>query len=675
MKSRLTLMGGGGLARLIGFVARTSEHRYDPENLVTRFRDWHPAICACWHGQFMMLSEARPEGLQFAAMVARHGDAEFIGEAMRRLDVELIRGAGAGGRKKDRGGAHALKVAVRALADGKSIVMTADVPPGPARQTGAGIVTLARLSGRPIVPLAAATSRYHALNTWSRLTINLPYSRLAFAAGEPIWVPRDATPEDLERLRLEVQASLNDATARAYELAGSDPRRSTPPGARDPNAAPLPAGGGIKTYRAATRVLQAAAPLVLKYRERHGKETASRRGERYGIGSVARPEGPLMWVHAASVGETNAILPVIEAMATVRPDLRVLLTTGTRTSARLAEERLANRAIHQFVPLDTPGYARAFLEHWRPDLAVFTESEIWPNLILETSERSVPLVLINGRISKRSYQRWRKRPGIAGPLFNRFDAVLAQNELFARWFRELGARRVEVAGNLKIDAPPLPVDNQSFDALAAAVAGRRGYVAASTHAGEEEIAGDAHRKIAAVFPGFLTIIAPRHPERGTAIAELLKTRGLKVAQRSLQELPDKDTEIYIADTIGELGTFYALTPLALIGGSLVDKGGQNPIEAIRHGGAVMAGPHQVNFADIYGALRRRRGLVEVSDTETLASAVVDLMADEPALESLRQRAGEAIEDLSGALDSTLGELLARLPPAGDDTSREFERAS
>lgn len=674
MKTRLTRLGGAGLARLIKFVARTSEHRFDPPDMQSRFLATHPAICACWHGQFMMLSTSRPPDVRFAAMVARHGDAEFIGEAMRLLDVELIRGAGAGGRRKDRGGAYALKAALTSLKQGASVVMTADVPPGPARRAGEGIITLARLSGRPILPMAAATTRYHALNTWSRLTLNLPYSKLGFALGEPIIVPRDCSPEDLESLRMDLEAQLNDATRRAYDLAEADPARATPPGARDPEAPALPAGGGIRTYRAATRVLQAAAPLVLRYRERQGKETASRRSERYGRTSVPRPEGPLMWLHAASVGETNAILPVIDGMAARRPDLRFLLTTGTRTSARLAAERLGSTAIHQFLPLDAPSYARAFLRHWRPELGVFTESEIWPNLIFETFEAGIPLVLINGRMSRRSYQRWRKRPGLAGPLFNRFDLVLAQNPLFARWFNELGARRVSVAGNLKIDAPPLPVDMLAYDALVGSVSGRRGYVAASTHPGEDEIIGDAHRRIAGVFPGFLTIIAPRHPERGTAIAEMLKTKGLRVAQRSLQELPDPRTDIYVADTIGELGTLYALCPLAFIGGSLVDKGGQNPIEAIRHGAAVISGPHLQNFSDIYEALRKRRGVREVSGAEDLAKAVIEIVGDDPMLDSLKLRASEAVDDLSGALEVTVTALLARLPDA-TKPSRELDRAS
>ena len=598
----------------------------------------------------------------------------YNSEAMQRIGVELIRGAGAGDRRKDRGGAYALKASVTALKSGANVVITADVPPGPARRAGSGIITLARLTGRPILPLAAATSRYHALNTWSRLTLNLPYSKLGFAMGEPIYVPRDASEAEQEALRARLEEQLNETTARAYALAEADPTRSTPPGARDVALPPLPAGLGLKTYRAATRALETAAPLVLGYRERQGKENAQRRSERYGRTGISRPDGTLVWLHAASVGETNAILPIIEGIRSQRPDVKFLLTTGTRTSAQLANDRLGDTAIHQFVPLDTPNFARRFIAHWRPDAVIFTESEIWPNLIFETSAKNIPLMLINARMSKRSYQRWRKRPGVSAPLFNRFDLVVAQNNQFARWFSELGARRVEVAGNLKTDAPPLPVDPQAYVELVAAATGRLGYIAASTHPDEDEIIADAHRAIASVHDGFMTIIAPRHPERGTAIAEMAKAKGLRVAQRSLRQLPDAATDIYIADTIGELGTLYALAPIALIGGSLVDKGGQNPIEAIRHGVAVMTGPSTRNFQDVYDSLRAAGAVLDVSNAQDLAQTVIELLSDEARLVGLRTKGAAAVNRLSGALEKTVTALVDKLPSTTANT-QELDRAS
>lgn len=672
-KSRLTALTGRALARAIAFVHRTSTITTDRPDLMEFLAANHPLILACWHGQFMMLSVLRPPGVRVKAMVARHGDADLIGEAMHQLGVELIRGAGAGGRRKDRGGAAALRGALGALDEGSSVVMTADVPPGPARRAGAGIITIARMSGRPIVPAAAATSRFHALDTWSRMTINLPYSTLAFAAGPAIHVPRDLDEAGVEHYRSVVERELNAATERAYRLAGADISRATPrlpPGADRPVAEP---GFGLKAYRGLTSALRPAASVILRIRERQGKEDALRLPERFGKASAARPEGRLLWLHAASVGEANAVLPLIEAVSARRPDARFLLTTGTVTSAGLVARRLGSKGIHQYVPLDVSEFASAFLAHWRPDLAVFTESEIWPNLIMETARRKIPLALVNARMSARSFRRWRKRRNVAEPLFGRFDLVLAQNEKLARWFQELGARSVVAAGNLKIDAPPPPIDLADLEALRRALAGRPVIVAASTHDGEELIIAGAHRRLTRTLPDLVTIIAPRHPERGTAVAEQLKAQGLTVQQRSLGRLPDANTDIYIADTIGELGTLYALAPIAFLGGSLIDHGGQNPIEAIRHGAAVLTGPSWGNFKDAYTALIRHGGAVEVKDAEMMATVLGRLMGNRSELERMQSGAEHALATLAGALERTAEALLSLLPD--DDTSTRIRRAS
>ncbi len=613
----------------------------------------------------MMLPMLRPEGVRVSAMVARHGDAEFVGQAMSALDIDLIRGAGAGARKRDRGGAHALRAAITALEAGNSLVMTADVPPGPARRAGLGIITIARYSGRPIVPAAVATSRSKTFATWSRMTINLPFSRLARVTGQPIFVPADADAETMERLRLELETSLDAVTRRAYALAGADVARIAPPQAPNSSDPPPAAGIKLKGYARAMSLARPIAPLVLGHRERQGKEDGKRRPERLGVPSKPRPEGPLAWFHAASVGETNAALPVIHALLETRRDLSVLLTSGTVTSAGLAARRLPPRAIHQFVPLDVPEYARAFLAHWRPDLAVFTESEIWPNLILETHRAGHPLALVNARMSSRSFKRWQRRPDVSEPLFSRFALILAQNERLARRFSELGGRDVRAVGNLKIDAPPQPVDEAGRERLEAAIGERPLLVAASTHEGEEVILAEAHRMLAREFDGLITLIAPRHPERGTGLAEELKARGFNVAQRSTGALPDPRTEIYIADTIGELGTFYAMSPVAFVGGSLVDRGGQNPIEAVRHGAAVITGPSWRNFADEYTALLKRSGAIEVRNAAEIADAIRRLARDANELDRMKSGARSALAALSGALGLTVEALLGALPAPAD----------
>lgn len=658
---KIPAAAGRLIARLIRRVERTSQKVFDPPDLTERLFADHPAIIAFWHGQFMLVWTLNTHRVPVKAMVARHGDAEFIGQALSELGVELIRGAGAGGRRKDKGGAQALRMAVRALDEGSSICMTADVPPGPARRVGEGIITLARISGRPVIPVALATSRFMALDTWSRMTINLPRSTLAAAGGPAIRVPRDATPEQQEACRRELEDQLNDATQRAYAMAGADLTRATPASALGHDVPPPRPGLRLRLYRALTRGLEPIVPAWISLRIRQGKEVAGRRDERYGLASMARPKGRLAWVHAASVGETIAVLPVIAALREAREDLSILLTTGTRTSAALAQARLGPRGIHQFVPLDAPRFAHRFLDHWKPDIAIFTESEIWPNLILETAERQIPLALVNARISSRSFKRWRRNSRMAVSLFSRFALVLAQNTRLARSFALLGARNVLVSGNLKIDAPPPPVDAQALAQLRVAIADRPFLLAASTHPGEDELIATAHKLLKTRHDGFITIIVPRHPERGAAIAQMLAGQGLKASRRSAGALPDAMTEVYVADTIGELGTFYALAPLAFIGGSLVPHGGQNPIEAARHGCAILTGPHTHNFTDSYLALQKHKGVRVVTDAASLAQAADMVLCDPGALERMTLGADAALEGLSGALALSVDAILGLLP--------------
>jgi 3-deoxy-D-manno-octulosonic-acid transferase len=650
-------LGSALVARYIRLVYATSRVKREPPDTEARLWPDHPQIYATWHGQFLLTVKLKPQRQKVAVMVARHGDAELIGATLKRFGAWLIRGAGAGTRRRDKGGARALREAVRALAYGSSIVMTADVPPGPARRAGEGIAMLARLSGRPVVPSAIATRRFIALRTWSAFTINLPFSTLAVVVGDPIWVAADADATALEATRVAIERGLDQATARAYALAGAtDPLSSA---SQEKISKP---GWALAVYRALMRLAAPFAPLMLFWRTRRGKEEPERQSERYGQPSAPRPPGFLAWFHAASVGEANAVLPVIEIIAAERPEVRVLLTTGTVTSAKLAKARLPKSAVHQYVPLDHQAYVKRFLNHWRPDLAVLVESEIWPNLVLETKARDIPLVLINGRISQSSFRRWRKRPSFSRPLFSAFSLVLAQNESLAQRFAQLGAADALGIGNLKADAPPPPVEVSGGKRLAAALAGRPLLLAASTHPGEDDMVAVAHLAMKQKRPDLLTIIVPRHPNRGPLIANLLAGSNLNVALRSAGKLPGPSTDIYIADTIGELGLFYTLVSVAFIGGSLVPHGGQNPVEAIKLGAAVLTGPHWQNFRDSYEGLLRAGGCKQVSDAASLAEAALELLDDAQAREDMMQRAERAIAGMGGALDRTVTELERFLPP-------------
>jgi 3-deoxy-D-manno-octulosonic-acid transferase len=678
-KAWLNSVGSRALIRYVKLVRRTARVTIDPPDGYASVLADQPVILALWHGQTLMVPVLKPAELKVRIIVAEHGDGDLIGNVLTHFGLELIRGAGAGGRKRDRGGARALIAAKKSLDEGWTVALTADIPPGPARQAGLGIVIMARLTGRPIVPVAVASSRYHALDSWNRNTINLPWSKIVQAKGNPIYVAANADAAAMEAARLEVEASLNEATARAYALCGADPTRATPP---SPTSPPAPPGKRLKFYRAAMRAAEPFAPRLLSWREQQGKEDPARRNERLGIASRPRPAGELIWIHAASVGEMNAILPLIDALRAARPGVRFLVTTGTTTSAALAASRLSAADIHQYIPLDSPRFVGRFLDHWQPSLAIFTESELWPNLILAASERAVPLALVNGRLSPRSYDRWRRQRGVSRPLLSRFAIVLAQTEKLSRWFANIGARRSVAAGNLKVDSPPLPVDAAALAALRTALGDRPRLVVACTHEGEETIAAQAHQILAATWPGFCTIIAPRHPERGPAIATALREGGFTVALRSAGQMPEAATQIYVADTIGELGTFYKLSQLAFLGKSLGvgpgTAGGQNPVEAYRQGCVLLSGPHVGNFQEIYEMLAKYNGVAMIGNGAQLAAEVTRLLQDPAAVTRLRNGAQIAIEQMVGALAITVEKLLPLLPPAqpiAETAQPRLERAS
>ena len=658
---------GAGVVGYIRFIERTSRRPPLMDDYAATHISNHPMIIALWHGQFMLLPTMSRYGVPTKAMLALHQDAEGLAQALDYYGIELIRGAGASAKGKDRGGTNAFRLAVQALDQGFSVAMTADVPPGPARRAGHGIVTLAKVSGRPILPVAMCSSRYWALPTWSRMTINLPGSRLGGSFGSPVWVPHDATPDMLETLRLDVENQLNIATLDAYHRAGVSHVRATPPAALSAAGVQIAPGAKLKLYVQGTRLFGRVAPQFLRQRERRGKEDGTRRPERFGIALRPRPTGQVYWLHAASVGETVSLLPLIEALQAARPEASVLLTSGTVTSAQLAAQRLGPRAIHQYVPLDVPGFVGRFLDHWQPDIGIFAESEIWPNLILQSAARGIPLALVNARMSKTSFQRWRAHGGVSRPLFSRITCVMAQSREYAERFTNLGAAGVITTGNLKFDAPPPPADAMLLAAYKDALGTRRVFLAASTHADEEGIIADAHAALRAKLPDLVTIIVPRHPERGPAIAKELRGKGFDVALRSEKLAAafggaGPKSGLVVADTLGELGTWFALAPVAYIGKSLsIETGGHNPIEAARHGAAVLTGPHWGNFDAVYKALFAAKGAVEVRDAASIAAAVARLLDDPAALDAMRAAAVRVCDDLAGALPKTVAALLALVP--------------
>jgi 3-deoxy-D-manno-octulosonic-acid transferase len=414
----------------------------------------------------------------------------------------------------------------------------------------------------------------------------------------------------------------------------------------------LPAG--LLIYRLVSRAAAPLAPVLLARRVKRGKESRQRLAERRGESRIARPDGPLIWLHGASVGELASVLPLIERIRA--RGIPILVTTGTVTSGGLAEQRLPRGVVHQFIPIDVPRFVGRFLDHWRPDLALFVESDLWPNMIIEASDRGVPMVLINGRLSEDSYRRWRRLPNSIAHLLQRLDLCLAGTPSDATRFGELGASQVFTTGNLKLDVPAPPADPDTLAVLQDAIGDRPVIAAASTHAGEEETIVEAHIRLRTNFPGLLTLIAPRHPERGSGVVNIAAAAGLAVAQRSRGELPNRSTEVYVADTVGELGLLYRVAPAVFIGGSFVEHGGQNPIEAAKLRTAILHGPHVWNFADIYAALDGAHGAEPLADAERLVAHLAAWLSDPDACARVADAGHAVVEKLGGALDRTLASL-------------------
>lgn len=381
-------------------------------------------------------------------------------------------------------------------------------------------------------------------------------------------------------------------------------------------------------YSGAMRLATPVLEHILKGRLAREKEDPERIAERRGQASRPRPPGKLFWLHGASVGECQAALALIERLLARDPELNVLLTSGTLTSARLMADRLPARAVHQFVPLDQPAWIARFLDHWAPDAAIFVESDLWPNLVLGTAQRRIPLILANARMSESSFDRWRRMSAFTGRLFAEFSLILASNPDQKAGFESLTGAPILWVGNLKRAAAPLPADAEKLAELRRAVGGRPVFLAASTHPGEEEAAAEAHRIAAGERNDLLTIVAPRHPNRGGDVATALSGAGFNCVRRSDGALPGPETGIYVADTLGEMGTLYELADAVFVAGSLVPVGGHNPLEPAHFGKPVLFGQLMAKNADIASDMIAAGAAREIADATDLGRRVRDLLRNE-----------------------------------------------
>lgn len=411
-------------------------------------------------------------------------------------------------------------------------------------------------------------------------------------------------------------------------------------------------------YRGLTDLGGPMIEFLLRRRLARGKEDGQRLGERRGVASLPRPPGRLVWLHAASVGEAQSSLSLIARFLDGDPDLHVLLTTGTVTSACLMAQRLPSRALHQFAPVDRLPWVRRFLDHWRPDLALWMESELWPNLITETRRRGIPSILVNARMSPKTYARWRRLSGTARTLLGGFALCLAQTAEQAERLRRLGAAQVKFLGNLKFSAAALPADSGEVDRLRGQIGERPLWLAASTHPGEEAMAGAVHRALAPRRPGLLTVVVPRHPDRGVAVGAALAAMGLQVNRRSGNRPIAAADAIYLADTLGELGLFYRLAGIAFIGGSMATHGGHNPLEAAQLGCAVIHGPDMANFAAVAQDLAAAGGAVAVRDTAELEAAVARFLDDDAARRQCVGAGAAVAAENADAVERIYAEIVA-----------------
>lgn len=412
----------------------------------------------------------------------------------------------------------------------------------------------------------------------------------------------------------------------------------------------------MSLYRMLTNLGSPLIRFYLSKRLAKGKESRLRFTERLGNASMPRPAGLLVWIHGASVGESLSLLPLIERLRTKYPEWSILVTTGTVTSASLMVERLPEGAFHQFVPVDRIPYVSKFISHWKPNLALWTESEFWPNLINLSASLNIPMVLINGRISDKSFKNWKCFPSLIREILSCFSLCLGQSESDALRLSELGATNSKTVGNLKFSTPPLTASHEAIRELSASIKKRPCWLASSTHKGDEEIVGRIHMCIKDKKTKILSIIVPRHPSRGLVIAENLKNMGLKVALRSANEELHSTIDIYIADTLGELGLFYRLAPIVYIGKSLVSVGGQNPLEAARLDCAIVFGKQMDNFREISTILTKKNACIEVSNEDELLRVIERLIETPEECHQLALAARRVTEEHSGVLEATLHEL-------------------
>ncbi|AGF74085.1 3-deoxy-D-manno-octulosonic-acid transferase [Bartonella australis AUST/NH1] len=418
-------------------------------------------------------------------------------------------------------------------------------------------------------------------------------------------------------------------------------------------------------YRVVSFCLGSVVPLCLFLRVVRGKEEPGRQKERLGKSDIARPPNALIWVHAASVGETLSLFPLINHILSLK--INILFTTGTVNSSTLVKKHFGNRLIHQYAPLDLESAVRRFICHWKPDLALVCESEIWPLRIKELAKMRIPQILVNARMSERSFKVWKKWLALARYIFGHINMAICQNEKDVTYYRALGVKSVVFSGNLKADVSPTE-NSALLMHYRDAIGDRPTWAAVSTHEGEEKIAFEVHKTLKNHLPNLLTIIVPRYPERSGEILRLYSEEGVNCVRRSNNAVPVAETDILLGDTIGEMGLFLRLSKVSFIGKSLCRRGGHNPLESALLGSAILTGPHVANFQDMFEKFVSCDAAYMVEDMTRLAFQVNRLLTDEASRQEMVDRAYKVATSMAGAFERTLKVLHPFLQPLVIQTS-------
>lgn len=616
-------------------------------------------VVAAWHSRILLLPAGWTREIGHwpgrtapsAMLISLSADGEPVARAIKHLGLEAIRGS-AGNKKKaakDKGGARAIASAVRRLKSGGAVCITPDGPRGPAEIVSPGAILLAMRSGSPILPYALASSPAKRLSTWDRFIIPFPFTKGAIVFGPPIHTSRDDDPADLQA---QLQQSLDIATARAEAIVGLAPLNDT--------RTKYPKTVGLFLYGALTSALTPLLAPIFRRRAKRGKEDSARYNERIAQTLPPRPAGRLVWLHGASIGESQILMEIGNRLRGRAPDLTILITTQTLTSATLIGDALPANTRHQMAPVDTPAIAKRFIAHWQPDLCIFGEGEIWPNLILAAQTSGAKCALVNARMTKDSLKGWQRWGGIARKLLAPFDTILAADKPTAKGLSRILSRQIHSPGNLKtalrVTAPATAPMN---DLKTQFIGPRKCLLAASTHPGEDGLFLQAIKDL----PDTVGIIAPRHPDRADSIRKSIEAHGLTCAQRSLGETPTRETDILLADTIGEMGLWYSLADAVYLGGAhTTGVGGHNPLEAIRFSKPVVTGQEAFNFSTMMDSLEQQQLLTRVPhDAAALQTALTS--APTPEADALAALAAEAEAPMHATIDA-----LAALLPATEPES-------